>query len=219
MSIDVEDDPRTEPPTALELKCSGLDAEQLARRSVEPSSMSLLGLLRHLAEVERSWFRRIMSGEDAPKIYCTVAEPDGDFDGAAPDPALVAEAWENWRAADRAPRHPGQRPRHAAAVREARARVVVFPELSHAADTAALGVDAHVAGVLETREDAAVPDERARRVAAEHGLRVVTASFAGSAGGGSDEAAGRSGIWSPDGVVVAEAGPEVGAIVRGTLQA
>ncbi|MDT7702315.1 MAG: hypothetical protein QOJ30_4640 [Pseudonocardiales bacterium] len=107
MSIDVEDDPRTEPPTrgddrallagflrwqreTLELKCSGLDAEQLARRSVEPSSMSLLGLLRHLAEVERSWFRRIMSGEDAPKIYCTVAEPDGDFDGAAPDPALVA---------------------------------------------------------------------------------------------------------------------------------
>ena len=128
MSIDVEDDPRTEPPTALELKCSGRDAEQLARRSVEPSSMSLLGLLRHLAEVERSWFRRIMSGEDAPKIYCTVAEPDGDFDGAAPDPALVAEAWENWRAADRAPRRPGQRPRHAAAVREARARVVVFPE-------------------------------------------------------------------------------------------
>lgn len=64
-----------------------------------------------------------------------------------------------------------------------------------------------------------MPDERARRVAAEHGLGVVTASFAGSAGGGSDEAAGRSGIWSPDGVVVAEAGPEVGAIVRGTVQA
>jgi hypothetical protein len=61
----------------LELKCSDLDAEQLARRSVEPSSMSLLGLLRHMAEVERSWFRRIMSGEDAPKIYCTEADPDG----------------------------------------------------------------------------------------------------------------------------------------------
>ena len=115
MSIEIEDDPRTEPPTrgddramlagflrrqreTLELKCSDLDAEQLARRSVEPSSMSLLGLLRHMAEVERSWFRRIMSGEDAPKIYCTEADPDGDFDGAAPDPALVTEAWANWRA-------------------------------------------------------------------------------------------------------------------------
>jgi hypothetical protein len=39
-----------------------------------------------------------MSVDDVPKIYCTEAEPDGDFDGAAPDPALVAEAWENWRA-------------------------------------------------------------------------------------------------------------------------
>jgi predicted amidohydrolase len=87
----------------------------------------------------------------------------------------------------------------------------------HAADTAALGVDAYVAGVLETKEDSAVPEERARRVAAEHGIRVVTASFAGSTGGGFDEAAGRSGIWSPDGSVVAEAGPEAGAIVRGTL--
>jgi uncharacterized damage-inducible protein DinB len=42
----------------LQLKCEGLDAEQLARRAVEPSTLSLLGLLRHLAEVERGWFRR-----------------------------------------------------------------------------------------------------------------------------------------------------------------
>jgi predicted amidohydrolase len=89
----------------------------------------------------------------------------------------------------------------------------------HAADTAALGVDAYVAGVLETREDSAVPDERARPVAAAHGLWLVTASYAGAAGGGFDEAAGRSGIWAPDGAVVAEAGPEVGAIARGTLRA
>ena len=46
----------------LELKCAGLDAEQLARRSVEPSTMSLLGLVRHMAEVERGWFRRRMAG-------------------------------------------------------------------------------------------------------------------------------------------------------------
>lgn len=50
----------------LELKCSGLDAADLARRSVQPSTLSLLGLVRHMAEVERSWFRRRMAGQDAP---------------------------------------------------------------------------------------------------------------------------------------------------------
>ncbi|MGH3167606.1 MAG: DUF664 domain-containing protein, partial [Trebonia sp.] len=46
---------------ALEMKCAGLDAEQLARRSVPPSTMSLLGLIRHMADVERNWFRRVMA--------------------------------------------------------------------------------------------------------------------------------------------------------------
>ncbi|HET9611531.1 MAG TPA: carbon-nitrogen hydrolase family protein [Acidimicrobiales bacterium] len=87
----------------------------------------------------------------------------------------------------------------------------------HAADTAALGIDAYVAGVLEREEDAAVPDERARRVAKDHHVWVAVASFAGSTGGGYDRAAGRSGVWSPDGVAVARAGPEVGAVVRATL--
>jgi hypothetical protein len=50
----------------LELKCSGLDAEALARRSVEPSTMSLLGLVRHLAEMERGAFRVMMAGQDVP---------------------------------------------------------------------------------------------------------------------------------------------------------
>ena len=54
---------------ALELKCDGLDAEQLARRSVPPSTMSLLGLIRHMADVERNWFRRVMAQADAPR--CT----------------------------------------------------------------------------------------------------------------------------------------------------
>jgi hypothetical protein len=44
-------------------KCAGLDGEQLARRSVPPSSLSLLGLVRHLAEAERAWFRREFRGE------------------------------------------------------------------------------------------------------------------------------------------------------------
>lgn len=87
----------------------------------------------------------------------------------------------------------------------------------HAADTAALGIDAYVAGVVEREEDAAVPDERARRVANDHRVWVAVASFAGSTGGGYDHAAGRSGIWSPGGVVVARAGTEVGAVARATL--
>lgn len=82
----------------LELKCSGLDAADLARRSVEPSKLSLLGLVRHMAEVERGWFRRTMAGQDAPAHYRSDADPDGDFDGAVPDPEVVAQAWETWRA-------------------------------------------------------------------------------------------------------------------------
>jgi uncharacterized damage-inducible protein DinB len=81
----------------LQLKCEGLDAEQLARRSVEPSTMSLLGLVRHMAEVERTWFRRRFAGQDVPKRYQTEAEPDRDFDGAVADQAVVDEAWAAWR--------------------------------------------------------------------------------------------------------------------------
>ena len=81
----------------MELKCSGLDAEQLARRSVEPSSMSLLGLIRHMAEVERSWFRRRMSQQDVSRRYCSPDNRDGDWDDAVADPAVVEEAWQAWR--------------------------------------------------------------------------------------------------------------------------
>lgn len=82
----------------LELKCAGLDAEQMARRSVEPSTLSLLGLVRHLAEVERNTFRVLLGSENAPKFYCSPANPDGDFDDATADPAKVEEAWATWRA-------------------------------------------------------------------------------------------------------------------------
>jgi uncharacterized damage-inducible protein DinB len=81
----------------LPIKCEGLDAPQLARRAVEPSTMSLLGLVRHMAEVERTWFRRRFSGQDVPRRYQSDAEPDGDFDGAIPDQAVVDEAWAAWR--------------------------------------------------------------------------------------------------------------------------
>jgi predicted amidohydrolase len=87
----------------------------------------------------------------------------------------------------------------------------------HAAATAALGMDAYVAGMLESAEDAHVLDERARRVAGEHGVPIVIASFAGSTGGGFDSAAGRSGIWGPDGLEIARAGPEPDDLARATL--
>jgi uncharacterized damage-inducible protein DinB len=82
----------------LAMKLEDLDAEQLARRSVPPSTMSLLGLLRHLSEVERYWFRRVMAGEELAKLYCTREDPDGDWNGAVADAAVVDEAWRLWRA-------------------------------------------------------------------------------------------------------------------------
>ena len=82
----------------LEMKCADLDAEAMARRAVEPSTMSLLGLVRHLAESERAGFRRLMAGQDVPRLYCTDTDRDGDFAGAVADPRLVAEAWDAWRA-------------------------------------------------------------------------------------------------------------------------
>ncbi|HUB70757.1 MAG TPA: GNAT family N-acetyltransferase [Acidimicrobiales bacterium] len=83
----------------LELKCAGLDAEAMARRSVEPSDLSLLGLVRHLSDAERYWFRQVMAGEDAPSRYRASAGDDHDkaFSEAVGDPEAVALAWANWR--------------------------------------------------------------------------------------------------------------------------
>jgi len=81
----------------MQMKCADLNAEQLARRSVPPSTMSLLGLVRHMAEVERNWFRRVMAGEPVPPLYLTKESPDDDWDGARADDALVAGAWQAWR--------------------------------------------------------------------------------------------------------------------------
>jgi predicted amidohydrolase len=87
----------------------------------------------------------------------------------------------------------------------------------HAAQTAALGLDVYVAGVLEHAVDAAVPEERARRIAGAHGVWVAIASFAGSTGEGYATAAGCSGIWAPDGGTLARAGASPGEMVRATL--
>lgn len=115
MFIDLDDDPREGGPTegddrtllveylrsvrlTLEMKCEGLNAEAMARRAVEPSTMSLLGLVRHLAEMERDTFRIMMARQDVPRLFCSDTNRDGDFDGAVPDPQVVAEAWAAWRA-------------------------------------------------------------------------------------------------------------------------
>jgi uncharacterized damage-inducible protein DinB len=79
------------------MKCDGLSDAQLRERAVPPSTLSLLGLVRHMADVERGWFRRVMAGQDAPPHFSSTGDPDGDFDGAAPEPKLVAEAWEVWQ--------------------------------------------------------------------------------------------------------------------------
>ena len=114
MWVDPEDDPRTTDTTphgekavladylehfrmTFEMKCEGLDAEQLARRSVPPSSMSLLGLVRHLASVEFHWFRRFIEGhQDLPRPFKSPEDHDLDFNGAVDDPEVVAEAWDTW---------------------------------------------------------------------------------------------------------------------------
>jgi len=64
-------------------KCAGLTAEQLKLRSVEPSNLSLLGLLRHMSEVERSWFRIHAAGQHLAHLYCSDTNEDGDFDDVA----------------------------------------------------------------------------------------------------------------------------------------
>ncbi|MBP2323293.1 putative damage-inducible protein DinB [Kibdelosporangium banguiense] len=62
------------------MKCAGLTPEQLATRSVPPSTLSLLGLIRHLADVELVWFRRRLGGEDVPMNFYKPGDPDPDFD-------------------------------------------------------------------------------------------------------------------------------------------
>ena len=82
----------------FELKCEGLTMEQLATRSVPPSTMSLLGMIRHLARVEHSWTRRVFEGQtELPRLYQSEDDPDLDFNAAMPDADVVADAWDTWR--------------------------------------------------------------------------------------------------------------------------
>jgi hypothetical protein len=74
----------------LLMKCDGLDPDQLARRSVPPSTLSLLGLVRHLAEAERDWRGWILPGEPPPSLYGT---HDAAFDGAVAEQPVVDAAY------------------------------------------------------------------------------------------------------------------------------
>ncbi|KQX59696.1 Mini-circle protein [Streptomyces sp. Root66D1] len=100
----------------LVLKCAGLEGaragELIARRAAEPSTLSLLGLVRHLTDMERHWFGQVLAGrEDAGPLYSSAADPDGDFDGATSDPSAVTEAWKAWReAVDFAERYAAEAP-------------------------------------------------------------------------------------------------------------
>ncbi len=79
----------------LAMKCEGLSDEDLRLRSVPPSTLSLLGLVRHLAEVERAWFRRVLDGEDVPLVWSDTGDFQVAYDttGAHRDQAFAA-----WRA-------------------------------------------------------------------------------------------------------------------------
>lgn len=114
MFVRPEDDPRRNEPSVgergtltdylhayrqtLELKCAGLDPEQLARQSVPPSDLSLLGLVRHMADVERNWFRTVLAREPAPFHFGADGDWDAAFREARADPGCVEEAWAAWRA-------------------------------------------------------------------------------------------------------------------------
>jgi hypothetical protein len=88
----------------LRHKCAGLTGAQLAQRSVPPSNLSLLGLVRHMAKVERKWFRERVAGLELEPMYAPALGPDADFEDLDPDRAPTDyERWlEECRLADQA---------------------------------------------------------------------------------------------------------------------
>lgn len=80
----------------LAWKCDGVPPDRLRERTVPPSTLSLLGLVRHLTDVERGWFRVCLAGEDVVPYYWSADDRDGDFDNV--DHADVADAFARWEA-------------------------------------------------------------------------------------------------------------------------
>ncbi|MFG2753134.1 DinB family protein [Streptomyces xanthophaeus] len=78
----------------LARKCEGLTDEQLRRASMPPSTLSLLGLVRHMAEVERHWFRRVLGGEDLPHLWSDSHDFQAAYDASGSSRAEAFAAWE-----------------------------------------------------------------------------------------------------------------------------
>ncbi|GLW05347.1 hypothetical protein Misp01_04770 [Microtetraspora sp. NBRC 13810] len=79
----------------LAMKCDGLSDDDLRRRSMPPSALSLLGLVRHMAEVERTWFRRVINAEDLPLVWSDEGDYQAAYDAGA---ATRSEAFDAWQA-------------------------------------------------------------------------------------------------------------------------
>jgi uncharacterized damage-inducible protein DinB len=78
----------------LTMKVDGLSDEELRRQSMPPSTLSLLGLVRHMAEVERTWFRRVINGEDIPLVWSDERDFQVAYDAST---ASRSEAFDAWR--------------------------------------------------------------------------------------------------------------------------
>jgi uncharacterized damage-inducible protein DinB len=78
----------------LAMKCDGLTDAELRQRSMPPSTLSLLGLVRHMAEVERTWFRRVFEDNDAPMVWSEEIDFQAAFDASASTRAEAFAAWE-----------------------------------------------------------------------------------------------------------------------------
>ncbi|MGK5632646.1 DinB family protein [Streptomyces sp. URMC 123] len=110
-STTVATDPRTGPPhsgderamlrafldyhrATLAMKCEGLTDEELRRRSMPPSTLSLLGLVRHMAEVERAWFRRVFEDHEAPMVWSEEIDFQAAYDASTSTRGEAFAAWE-----------------------------------------------------------------------------------------------------------------------------
>lgn len=78
----------------LAMKCRGLTDEELRERSMPPSTLTLLGLVRHLAEVERAWFRRVFEDHDAPMVWSATTDFQAAYDAGRSTRAEAFAAWE-----------------------------------------------------------------------------------------------------------------------------
>jgi len=78
----------------LAMKCTGLTDEELRRQSSPPSTLSLLGLVRHMAEVERTWFRRVINGEDIPLVWSDTGDFQQAYDASTASRSAAFDAWQ-----------------------------------------------------------------------------------------------------------------------------